>query len=702
VTPPLPSVPGGRHFRADIQGMRALAVLLVVSSHVLGWPRGGFIGVDVFFVISGFLITGMLLGSADRPWLEVITSFYVRRARRILPAALATLAVTTLVARLVLSGARADRVATDAVWAALFGANWHFADIGTDYFASSTPPSPLRHYWSLAVEEQFYLVWPLLLVLAVATVGVARRRSAARTALVLAGVITVTSFAWACWQSSTSPTWAYFSTFTRAWEIAVGAALACLATSCARLPVPLREVLAGTSLVAVVAGALLIGEHTPFPGPGAAVPVLATAVFLAAGTGASGPLRVHRVMTSGPVLHLGLLSYAVYLWHWPVLVFADVVLDRPEWIRDLAVLVATLALAELTYRFVERPFLHAGVRAERVRPWRWAVVAGAGAVVLVAAVPGPGVGRPAPSAAPLPTLSAPSGAADPVAAMTATLRAQVVEALAATEFPVTVPPIDRPDEGVAPEMTDFSARCLNPPDPTDASACTFGTPEAAGGTVVIIGDSIAASWLPGIRDALVPEGYTVHAVTFSSCPPALVDLAVGTESAREECAKGRAAALDQVDRLHPDLVIGSAHQDTFGGIVVAPPALDVHRTYVQGLLDVGERVRRAGGLFVLLGPPPAGASPLACGGPLQHPVDCVTSSYGNFDATLFAFSAAAQEGGFGFINTAPWFCVETSCPIFAAGRLVRWDDAHLTRQFATYLAPLLRSYLTYELAQDRE
>jgi peptidoglycan/LPS O-acetylase OafA/YrhL len=696
---PAPTDPGASRFRPDIQAMRALAVLLVVSSHVLGWPEGGFVGVDVFFVISGFLITRMLLESSDRPWPEVIGGFYVRRARRILPAALVTLAVTTLVARLVLSGARADRVATDGVWAALFGANWHFADVGTDYFASSTPPSPLQHYWSLAVEEQFYLVWPVLLVLAFAVVRVVRRGTAGRTSLVLACVVAVASFAWACRQSAADPTWAYFSTSTRAWEIAVGAALACVATSCARLPERVREVVAGTSLVLIVLAAVLIGDGTRFPGPGAAIPVLATAAFLAAGTGTPRPLGVHRLVTTRPVLHLGVLSFAVYLWHWPVLVLADAVLDGPQWLRAAAVIVTTLVLAEVTYRLVERPFLRTGGRAERVHPWRWAVVAGAAAVVMLAALPGPGAERPATAAAPLPTLGALPDSADPMGAMTGTLQAQMAESLAATGFPTTVPPVDQPDDGVTPEMTDFSARCLNPPDPTDTAACSFVPTKPNGRTVVILGDSIATAWLPGIREALAPEGYTVHAVTFSSCPPAPVDLGVGTKAQREECVQGRAAALDQVDRLEPDLVVASTHQDTFGGIVVDAPALDVHQTYVQALVELGERVRGAGGRLVLLGPPPAGPSPLACGGPMQRPVDCVTSSYGNFDATLFAFSTAAEQGGFGFVNTAPWFCVETSCPVFAAGRLIRWDDAHLTHQFATYLAPLLREHLTYELAQ---
>ena len=445
----------------------------------------------------------------------------------------------------------------------------------------------------------------------------------------------------------------------------------------------------------------MIGEQTTFPGPGAAVPVVAAAVFLAAGTGARRPLGSHRVLATRAVLHLGVLSYAIYLWHWPALILAEATLDVPDWQRGAAVLAVTLVLAELTYRFVERPFL-AGGGTSRVPRWRWASVAVAAAAVAAAALPGPGVGGGDTSERSLPVLAAPVGSTDASGAMIALLQDQLAESLATAEFPDLVPPIDQPLDGVTLEMTDVDAKCLNPPDATDTSACTFEALNPNDRTVVILGDSIATSWLPGIRAALGPEGYAVHAVTFSSCPPALVGFALDPEPWQEECEAGRADALDQLDEIGPDLVIGSVHQDAFGGILVPPGQPDIHNTYVQGLLDVADRVEAAGARFVLLGPAPFGPNPLGCGGPLQHPDDCLGSTYGNFDATTYAFSDAAQRGGFGFINTTQWFCVDTRCPIFAAGRLVRFDDAHLTRQFATYLAPLLREVLNLELLAAQE
>src|SRR5215210_6852 len=228
-----------RAHRADIQGLRALAVLLVALGHA-GVPafRGGFVGVDVFFVVSGFLITGILLAEARTTGSISLAAFYVRRARRILPAAALTLIAVDVVALLALNFVRARAAETDSVWAGLFAANVRFAHEGTDYFARSQPPSPLLHYWSLAVEEQFYLVWPALLgVLALC----GRRIRAALPFVVLA--LTVASLVWAVRFTATSPTAAYFSPLARAWELGLGAALAFHVTRLGRMTEPLRIVL---------------------------------------------------------------------------------------------------------------------------------------------------------------------------------------------------------------------------------------------------------------------------------------------------------------------------------------------------------------------------------------------------------------------------------------------------------------------------
>ncbi len=227
-----------KRFRPDIQGLRALAVVVVILNHLFGWPAGGFVGVDVFFVISGFLITGLLYREHERTGRISFVDFYRRRVKRIIPIATIVIVVTVAISFVVYFTARAQSILNDGVWALLFASNWHSAFQGTNYWADDGTVSPLQHYWSLAVEEQFYVVWPWLIVAAFA---VASRRSwdgrARRSALlVLMGTITIASFGWAIAQTITNPGFAYFSTFVRAWELGVGAMVAIAAPVLSKIP----------------------------------------------------------------------------------------------------------------------------------------------------------------------------------------------------------------------------------------------------------------------------------------------------------------------------------------------------------------------------------------------------------------------------------------------------------------------------------
>ena len=263
-------------FRQDIQGLRALAVLLVVLDHAkIGPFHGGFIGVDVFFVISGFLITGLLVSEAERTGRVSLLGFYARRARRILPAATLVIVATVGVGIYFLSAVEANGAIEDALWATFFAANFKLARDGTDYFQNDTPPSPLQHYWSLAVEEQFYVVWPLLVLLLCLYAAWRARRSAGQRSLgprvrdlgvsplvVIVGI----SFAYSVSYSTTDPVAAYFSPFTRAWELGIGALVACLSTRLILLKPAVQALLSWGGLAAVVVAALVFDAHHRLPG----------------------------------------------------------------------------------------------------------------------------------------------------------------------------------------------------------------------------------------------------------------------------------------------------------------------------------------------------------------------------------------------------------------------------------------------------
>jgi peptidoglycan/LPS O-acetylase OafA/YrhL len=271
-----------RTFRPDIEGLRAVAVLAVVLFHagVLG-IRGGYVGVDIFFVLSGFLITGLLLREQQRLGSVSLPAFYARRARRILPAATFVLIATVLATYYLLGTIRGAVTALDGRWTAAFAANLRFAIQGTDYFGRRLAPSPLQHYWSLAVEEQFYLVWPALLLL---TAKVGRGLALRSKLAALLAVIVISSFGWSVVETRTDPVWAFFSPFTRAWELGIGGLLALGTTRLRLLPNRLAPWLSWAGLFAVLLSFVLLTGRTAFPGYAAALPVLGTALVVIAGT----------------------------------------------------------------------------------------------------------------------------------------------------------------------------------------------------------------------------------------------------------------------------------------------------------------------------------------------------------------------------------------------------------------------------------
>ena len=349
------------HFRPDIEGLRAVAVLAVVLFHA-GLPgvSGGYIGVDVFFVVSGFLITGLLWREMTSTGTVRVARFYGARARRLLPAAALVLAVTAVGAAVLLPPLQARSAIGDGVASALYVGNYRFALHGADYLAADTQ-SPFQHYWSLGVEEQFYLLWPALIIgtgwlvaRAAQRAGLAAPRSAAPYAVVLA-LVAVVSFAISIAWTHSLPSWAFFSLPSRAWELAAGGLVALTASHWRHLPRSSAAVIGWGGLSLIVITCFQLGEMTPYPGTAALLPVLGTALVVGAGC-ATTDLGVGRFLSAPAMRSVGRLSYSWYLWHWPVLLLAPALFGAPLGLPGrLAMVLVSFGLAILTLHLVENP-----------------------------------------------------------------------------------------------------------------------------------------------------------------------------------------------------------------------------------------------------------------------------------------------------------------------------------------------------------
>lgn len=688
-----------RKFRPDIEGLRALAVGLVVLSHAgVGAVEGGYIGVDVFFVVSGFLITGLLVRERATTGTLSMAGFYARRARRILPAASVVLVLTVLASYEWLGYVRGNVIAEDGRWAAVFAANLRFASEGTQYLNLTAPPSPLQHYWSLAVEEQFYLVWPLLF-LAVATFA-PRLSLAAKLAAVLVLVVAA-SFAWSILQTQSSPAWAFFSPLTRAWELAIGSLLAVGEPRLRRLSRRIGPWLSWTGLGAVGGAAFAFDNGTAFPGYAAALPVVGTALVVAGGSIAPGA-SAERLLSLSPFQALGKWSYSFYLWHWPVLIIAAQRAGHSLPLsQNLALVVAALGLAVVTHYIIENPIRFA--RPLTRSSWTSLSV---GACLVAAAYGLSGwqirtntTSSTSAQVADAPATASPrdlnAGAPPPEAdvrvlveasARISTLPAGLVPRLesANKDFGWLLP---APDE------------CLVDPEVIESPPCVFGDPEGSR-SVVVVGDSHAAQWLPAF-DAIGKElGWRVELLTKAGCPAAWLSFRIAYQSSTERligpppgCLPWLENTLARISASHPDAVILSSCNGC-EYMVDDEGKLLTREAWAAGLRETLDRLHASATTAIILGDIPR----------LKLSIDCLALHPGDVQKCAQPRELAAgatyndierqvaETAGAPFVDVTPWFCGTVCSPVIG-DMLVYTNDYHVTGTYAAFLTGELRAAL---------
>jgi peptidoglycan/LPS O-acetylase OafA/YrhL len=661
-------------FRPDIEGLRGLAVLAVLLFHAnLFGLTGGFVGVDVFFVISGFLITGLLVRERERTGRIGLLQFYARRARRLLPAATVVLIATLIVAMNVVAPLDRPSVGLDGAASALSIANLRFALAEGDYFAVVTTPSPFLHFWSLAVEEQFYLVWPAL-ILAVARGS----RPVRRIGLALV-VVVVASLAASIVVTDLAPSWAFYSLPTRAWELGLGGLLALSGPAIARLPGAIVG-LAGWIGLAYIAGAIVLFDATlPFPSWTAALPALGAALVIAGGSRRLGP---GWLLGIAPMRFVGRISYSLYLVHWPILVLAPIALSlEPTFEVGLALVgasfLAAIAVAGLPSMGVAADGGVGTPPPTTDEPWPsddpWPDASPTPA--------DPSGSPPAPPSPSDPATPSPTGTPAPTGAPAPTARPDVA---GHGRLPGDVKP--SLGRARADEERLRGDGCLAFERVVDPPKCVYGVANGSF-TVALVGDSHAAHWFPALERLAKHEGWRVVTFVKVACP--FIDMRISNVALKREyreCGAFNEATIERLNRIKPNLTLISMSRIAIHPLRSSDDTVSAKAAAVARMID-----RLPGPTALIVDTPYAGRDVPGCLSAHVNDVDrCAIPRATAFSDHLGGIEkAAAKATGAGLIDLTRKVCIEDPCPVVVNNIITFRDHGHLTATFSRSLAPAL-------------
>ncbi|GAA3330523.1 acyltransferase [Curtobacterium flaccumfaciens pv. beticola] len=669
--------------RWDVQGLRAFAVLAVVVYHL--WPRalpGGFVGVDVFFVISGYLITGHLLREQVATGRIALARFWARRAKRLLPGAFLTIAATGAAVLAVVPSALWSQYGRELIASTVYVQNWELAASAVDYLDAENKPSPFQHFWSLSVEEQFYIALPVLLILL--TAALRRRLAPATTARLLLGSVAVLSFAWSLHQTATSPDVAYFSTATRAWEFALGGLAATLTLPRARTTRAraVRLATATVGAVALVVSLAVIHPSTPFPGVAAVLPVVGATLLVTFGAStvfeSIGALR--------PVAFTGRVSYALYLWHWPFVVIVPIVLGHA--MNDLtkaAVLVVAYGIAAVTTVFVEEP-LRFSRWVAALRPRRVAVLGVVGSLVVVA------LGAS--------TLAAVHVQEQQAAASTQHVRSGAVRCFGAaaaigTAKPCTDPAladIRVPAPAAAAKDDPNKLACWN----TVFRVCALGKTTGYTKRFVALGDSHNNALIGAYDELGREQGWRIDLSGSGGCYLTTARQDAPDDATTNACTEWKHQAIAYVQEHRSELAgVLVTHSSSLRQ--VEPPAGESQAdATVQGMVDAWQQAAGDRLPVIAIRDNPvaredvilcvsrmSGATDDSCDRPRA---DALTPTDHSAEAVA-AFRAAGGRAT--LVDFTDLYCTEDVCPPVIGGVLVYRDSSHVTRTWAATLVPYL-------------
>lgn len=707
------SVPADRasSYRPDIQGLRMLAVGLVVLYHL--WPTrlpGGYVGVDVFFVISGFLITSHIYREVEATGRLRVARFWARRIRRLLPASLLVLTLSALAAVWLLAATEWSTTFRQLAASAMYVENWALAVDAVDYMAADNVPTVMQHYWSLSVEEQFYLLWPILIIGLLALQrqlqvrdAVARQQHSAalvqprahrRILLAGIGLLALLSLAWSIHATYRDPAFAYFSTFTRGWEFAAGAIAALLfdrsttdRSTTGRLPLERGSALGWLGLIAIVGSAVLYSEASLFPGWIALLPVLGTVALIFGNC--QGRATAGYWLARRPAVIIGDLSYSIYLIHWPLIVLVPAMLGSPLTTpQKLVVLVVTVALAWLSKTYVEDPLRNGPWL--RAKPWSAFAFAGLSIVLLTG-------GALAAGAAYQASVDQKQEAA-----------AQVLDrggpciGPAALSSLTTCRPVEGHQTLISLDAVQAQAKdplltsCQTALDAVGVQDCVIGD-RSGPIRVALVGDSHAAMWI-GSMDAFGKKaGVGVRVYAKSSCPMSDARRVLPKEPNDNRqllCERWRSQVLRELSADREIVTVVTTSFSSAYGWRSQPSGARLEQPATDGFVSVWRRWVAEGRTVRVLRDPPTPTVPIpSCLMSRQSPADCnmPRSSALRPDVQQSAVQEAVRAGPdkVSLIDLTKHFCDADTCYAQLGGIPVYRDRSHLSNEYSRLLAPYL-------------
>lgn len=662
----------------SLEGLRAVAVILVLLYHAdLGVP-GGFIGVDVFFVISGYLITSILVAERRRSGRISIRAFYGRRARRLIPASGLVTASTLVAGWFVLDPIARRELGTDSTWATFFAANIRLARTGAEYLKTVDIPSALQHYWSLAVEEQFYVVWPLILITAW------RVLRGNRHAITIAiGTIAAVSLAACIVLTPRDPVWAYFAPWTRGWELAAGGLLAAGVMEGRRhtLRPVVANLLGVAGLSAIVATAFVFSDSTQFPGWAALLPVVGTMAVLAPITART---PVNALLAWRPMTWIGERSYSLYLWHWPLLILGAVQFDGMTASQRAAALLVALVLSALSFRLVENPVRHHPllVRRANVSLAVGGVITlavGAGAFTVSRHESSTHTGFTAATTT-VPVTTPAQSIDDLIRGEEARLQSLIADSLAQRLVPDNLTPA--PAEAAKADVAGADIGCLGGFRDLESPECALGD-VASSVRIVLFGDSHSAQWLPALRTAGTENNWRIEVLTKRACPSTGESVPRTPTTAYPECDTWRENSLKRIEREKPTLVIMSNWRYK-----------NSKPSYAAALEPTVARITATGATVVILADTPTmgfGVPQCVADNP-TNVAKCATSAASTLSSGRRNTEqrVLAAHGGV-WIDTTPWVCDQVSgrCPAVIGNVLAYRDRDHITENWSGSLSTML-------------